>query len=227
MKETVLETLKSSLPNFEKLVFATLFVKGIYNTNGELVENGISQRYITVYSEDRSNLEIALMMIKELFGEVFEYDQSESGEMCESEDSMDNVLLHRRSRVVSADKVIAVFKKVETDNNIGLIYDYLLKTNFVLEVKTLQDETGISYVARTQFRPSTADIVTDSGVLLYPNMTEAIRKVLASPHCPYNEVIDDYFDTIVIDSPVLQCEISPTKDADELLRVITSKILEK
>lgn len=227
MNETIKSALAQVYPNVDDLSYSTLFIRGLKDENDDLKEGFMTPRYITFYSTDKNKVIMATELANRLLSENFDFDLSDTGPLCPSEEVQDAIYLHRRSRAIGAETFIEFASNALNKDELAPCFDFLLKSNFCLEIieHDAIGDSAKSYSAKTYLRPSTADITADTGVLVYPSVMEAVEKVLTSEHCHYEEVIDFNFDTCFIESKLFKGEIPPPETLEEFITLVRKNLL--
>ena len=206
------------------LYYRVFFIKGIMDESGQLANGAASPRFIILWSDNFSLVCQAVDEIKKLFGDAVSYEVSEGSHL--PEDSTDHELtaLHRRSRLLKADEVIAVLQKATVE----LSWAYLMKSTFHLVVEDANlnnPEWGKMYRTKVFVRPSTADIIFSSGEIVDNNLPSLVERTLNNPLFRYEDEVDLNFDTLFIDTPFFRGEITPPETNKELLELFRKNLL--
>lgn len=224
MAETITSTLEPLYENqFNKaqIFYSVFFIKAGKTEDGEIVEGVIAPRFIILYSDNRMNIDRANSFIKKLIGDSMDYEFSDTGALPDSYTDQTNIILHRRSRALKAESLIEVFEKGDT----YACYTYLMKSTFKLKIE-VHDQGGTRmYSATTHFIPSTADIIADSGKLVYHTSLMAIEKAITSKYCNYEQEIDLNFDNCYIDYNVFAGEFDPPANNEEFVKLMSKNLL--
>lgn len=212
-------------PHHNKPYFATFHIRAFMNDKGEPNFDSCKPRFVVLFSNVLENLNQAVYHVKTLFGDAVYYKLHKTDDSSlpeEYEDKNTAILLHRRSRALQAEQINQLF----TQNLVDDLWNLLLKSQFMIMVKEEKQNGMTSYSATTSFRPSTADIIADSGILTYPSPIDAFSKAVESSFANYEEVIDKNFDTVFIDfTPRFKGELPALETNQELITLFKQNIL--
>jgi hypothetical protein len=206
------------------LYYKVFFIKGIMDEVGQIAEGAIAPRFITLWSDSFFKLNEAVESVKKLIGTSVSYELSIDSHLPEDATDHEITSLHKRSRLLKADEVIAVLQKA----TIEISWAYLMKSSLhiqVIDANLKHPELGKMYQSKVFVRPSTADIIYSSGDIVDADFIGLFERTIKSPLFNYEEEIDKNFDTLFIDTPFFRGEIVPPETNKELMELIRKNLL--
>lgn len=221
MKTIVTQVLKKQNPD-TNFLFKTIFVLGLKSDTGEVAVMGMKPRFLHFFSDDKVVLGKAEFLLTKLLGDAFIYEIHEGTEMPEEDESV-NLALHERSRAIHAGDFCNVFEKSTPEETIT----FLFKSSIYLTVNTYTHPgSPNAYLCDLSIFPTIAKITApDQQRIALGSPYSAIESTVNKDE--YEDLVDIYFDMVVIAYNDKITDFQATETSLELLNVAKQIVLGK
>lgn len=219
MRAIVLQTLKMAEPE-KAYLFKTVFIRGLVDESGAEAFGAMKSRFVHLYSESSMKITEALFFVKKLLGDAFTYSISDDFSLPEESSEVD-IMLHERSRILNADDFCNIFNKSTPEESIQC----LLKSTVLLTVNTFKlNGCPDAYTCDLNIRPTVAVVTPkDQKRISFANPYTAIEATVKFDE--YEDMVDKYFDCVVIAYNDKVTELIAPETTMELLNVAKKIVL--